>query len=134
MAFVGAHFTKAVAAEGAAAQLAALPSDVLHQLLGSETLQAASEVEVAQVCGALIELIHTTHAFLPLHCRDTSVSIDSQHSKRAGLLQVAVSWLEAHSADLSTHAVRLLSTVRLPPGQLRSEVGSCDLLLLVPCR
>lgn len=49
MAFVGAHFSKAVAAEGAAAQLAALPADVLQQLLASETLQAASEIEVAQV-------------------------------------------------------------------------------------
>ena len=49
MVFVGAHFSKAVALEGATAQLATLPADVLQSLLGSGTLQAASEVEVAQV-------------------------------------------------------------------------------------
>ena len=49
IAFLGSRFSKAIALEGAIEQLAALPADVLQSLLGSETLLAASEVEVAQV-------------------------------------------------------------------------------------
>ncbi len=49
MAFACANFAKAVAADGAAGQLAALPHHVLLQLLTSETLQASSEQEVAEV-------------------------------------------------------------------------------------
>lgn len=88
LAFVCAHFSKAAAADGAAAQLAALPPEVMHQLLSSETLQASSEVEIAQV---------------------------------------AVSWLEARWPCSAVDVDRLLSTVRLPPGQLRSEIESGEI-------
>jgi hypothetical protein len=97
-------------------QLAALPAELLQSLLGSGTLQAASEVEVAQV---------STFCFA-----SRRQDLESSRSMSGGRLQlrgvwrvqVAVSWLEAHPAELANQAVRLLSTVRLPPGQLRSEV------------
>lgn len=48
MAYVCANFSKAVTAEGAAEQVDALPRELLLQLLGSESLQASSELDVAQ--------------------------------------------------------------------------------------
>jgi len=42
------NFSKAVTAESAAEQVDALPRELLLQLLGSESLQASSELDVAQ--------------------------------------------------------------------------------------
>lgn len=131
LAFVCAHFSKAVAADGAAVQLAALPPEVMHQLLSSETLQASSEVEIAQVYfqQPAIQLLTSSHGMLwtgehkyITDSRSLSASGKSLRRSKTSGLQVAVSWLEARWPCSAADVDRMLSTVRLPPGQLRSEV------------
>lgn len=113
--FVRQHFSEAVREDIEGLQLAALSQDVLRKVLNAETLQAASELEVAQVVLSWLEAhASTLAADMPQLLRTVRLPPRQLRS------EIESGELELHSSDCRRAVLSHLRDVvaaqpRLPP-------------------